>query len=148
MPHSHTSDDHRLPDPLFGLSAFERRRLLTMRPTWKERHRMCNPTLSREDRRTLVIQILFERRQAYDRELDARIKAVQLARAHNRYETGEHHLTDHAAYSSTALSVLALRRLEREAQEQHYCAAYLRRRQQQHTEDQPMPLKKRRGLSR
>ena len=66
MPYQADYKKPQLPDPLSGLSAFERRKLLTMRPTWSERHRMAIPYKTKQERVDVLIDILFERREAYD----------------------------------------------------------------------------------
>lgn len=92
------------PDPLDGLSGYERMKLLTMRPTWSERLRLCNPELSREEKRDLMIDVLYERREAYDRWFHARCQTIALQRAENRYATNEFQQTDFTAYASSAFT--------------------------------------------
>lgn len=117
-----------LPNPLHGLSAFERQRILFMRPTWSERHRMCLPGKTREERLDTLLDILFERRHAYDVEFHARCKRLELERANNRYLYNEQHLTEFKPAISTALSAVQAQRREQDAREQHIRAEYQQRR--------------------
>lgn len=89
MPYETRYNQDPPPDPLDGLSAYERMKLLTMRPSWSERLRLCKPELTKEEKRDLVVDILFERRKAYDEWFHARTQIVAMQRAENRYATGE-----------------------------------------------------------
>lgn len=53
--------------PLERLSAYEKKLILSMVPSWSERYRMRNPRLSKQDRETLLLSILLERRRLYER---------------------------------------------------------------------------------
>lgn len=135
-----------LPDPLHGLSAYERRGILFMQPTWSERHRMCKPGQSAEARRDVLMNILFERRHAYDVEFHDRCKKVELERANNRYLYNEQHLTEFKPAITTALKTVHDRRHDQDAREQHIRQDYLRGRAQRLTE--PPNTKNRRQKSR
>lgn len=156
MPYEANYKKPQLPDPLHGLSPYIRQKLLTMRPTWSERHRMAIPYATKEERLDVLIDILFERRAAYDREFHQRCKQAEYERANQRYLDNEQHLTDHRQHSSTALSAIKQRRHQQEAEEQHIRAEYFRRREQrnQYAEEQRLnsqPDKKRKrrmGMSR
>jgi hypothetical protein len=139
-----------LPDPLHGLSAFERQKLLLMRPTWSERHRMCAPNRSKEERLDTLINILFERRHAYDIEFHARCKHAELERANNRYLYNEQHLTDFKPAISTALSAVHTQRREQDAREQHIRQEYIRQRADRRISapEKKQKRKKSLGLSR
>ncbi len=139
-----------LPNPLHGLSAFERRKILLMRPTWSERHRMCKPNRSKEERLDTLLDILFERRHAYDVEFHARCKQVELERANNRYLYNEQHLTQFKPAISTALKAVQLQREEQDAREQHIRQEYLRQRadRQMNAPEKKQKRKKSLGLSR
>lgn len=54
-------------DPFSRLSAYEKKLLLSMVPSWSERYRMRNPRLSRNERETLLLTILLERRRLFER---------------------------------------------------------------------------------
>lgn len=139
-----------LPDPLHGLSAYERQKLLLMPPTWSERHRMCKPARTKEERLDALIDILFERRHAYDREFHARCKRAELERANNRYLYNEQHLTEYKPAISTALSAVHAQRRDQDTREQHIRQEY----QQQRAERQRLAhskapkRKKSMGMSR
>jgi hypothetical protein len=130
-----------LPDPLYGLSAFERQRVLLMRPTWAERHRMCIPGQSKEERLDTLLDILFERRHAYDIEFHARCKQVELERANNRYLYNEQHLTQFKPAITSALTAVHAQRREQDQREHSIRDAYFRRR----AEQQPSPMNQKRG---
>jgi len=141
-----TASTSPLPDPLYGLSAYERRGILLMQPTWAERHRMCKPGQSKEERLDTLMDILFERRHAYDAEFHARCKKVEFERANNRYLYNEQHLTEFKPAITTALKTVHDRRHDQDAREQHIRQDYLRGRAQRLTE--PPNTKNRRQKSR
>jgi hypothetical protein len=89
-------------DPLAGLSAYEKQRIILLPKTWSERWRLCNPELTPTQRRDLVLTILTERRALYDQWFERRVQAAVLERAHKRHLDGEMHLTDFGR--STALA--------------------------------------------
>jgi hypothetical protein len=139
-----------LPDPLHGLSAYERRSILLMTPTWSERHRMCKPGQTKEQRRDVLMDILFERRHAYDVEFHARCKRAELERANNRYLYNEQHLTEFKPAISTALKTVHDRRSDQDTREQNIRQDYLRQRAMR-LADPTTPRARRnktRGLSR
>jgi hypothetical protein len=135
-----------LPDPLHGLSAYERQRILLMRPTWSERHRMCKPGQSREERQDTLLDILFERRDAYDREFHARCKRVAYERANNRYLYNEQHLTEFKPDITSALTAVRHRRDEQDLNEDHIRQEYLRRRKERAIQQKQTQPKKKRGM--
>jgi len=135
-----------LPDPLHGLSAFERQKLLLMRPTWSERHRMCKPSRSKEERLDALIDILFERRHAYDREFHARCKSAELERANNRYLYNEQHLTEFKPAISTALSAVQAQRREQDAREQSIRHDYLQQRAERQRQTPQKASKRKRSM--
>lgn len=139
-----------LPDPLYGLSAFERQRLLLMRPTWAERHRMCVPGQDQKQRQETLLSILFERRHAYDVEFHARCKRVELERANNRYLYNEQHLTQFKPAITSALTAVHAQRREQDQREHSIRDDYLRRRagQQPSSMNQKRGRKKSMGMSR
>jgi len=137
-----------LPDPLHGLSAFERQRLLLMRPTWSERHRMCLPGKDREERLEALLDILFERRHAYDREIHARCKRVELERANNRYLYNEQHLTQFKPAITSALTAVQAQRREQDQRELSIRDEYLRHRAERQPVHQKRGRKKSMGMSR
>lgn len=137
-----------LPNPLHGLSAFERQRILLMRPTWSERHRMCLPGRTREEQMDTLLDILFERRDAYDREFHARCKRAELERANNRYLYNEQHLTEFKPAISTALSAVQSQRREQDHREQHIREHYLRLRAEREQAKKKPTRKKTMGISR
>lgn len=138
-----------LPNPMYGLSAFERQRLLFMRPTWSERHRMCVPGQSREERLDTLLDILFERRHAYDKEFHARCKTAELERANNRYLYNEQHLTELMPAISTAVSALQGQRQEQDTREQHIRIEYQQMRDQRQASRPTTKQRKRSmGISR
>ena len=134
-----------LPDPLHGLSAFERQRLLLMRPTWSERHRMCQPNRSKEERTDTLLEILFERRHQYDVEFHARCKHAELERANNRYLYNEQHLTEFKPAITTALTAVHTQRREQDNREQHIRDQYQRERLEK---NKKQTRRKSMGLSR
>lgn len=135
-----------LPNPLHGLSAFERQRILFMRPTWSERHRMCKPGRSKEERLDTLLEILFERRHAYDLEFYARCKKVELERANNRYLYNEQHLTQFKPAISTALSAVNAQRREQDAREQHIRQEYVNQRASRTNETRDNNKKRKQSL--
>lgn len=137
-----------LPDPLHGLSAFERQRLLLMRPTWSERHRMCQPGRSKEERLDTLLEILFERRHQYDVEFHARCKRVELERANNRYLYNEQHLTEFKPAITTALTVVNTQRRDRDARELHIRDEYQRNREARLQSSRKAKRRKTQSLSR
>jgi len=54
-------------DPFERLSAYEKKLILSMPPSWSERYRMRNPRLSKPEREDLLLTILLERRRLYER---------------------------------------------------------------------------------
>ncbi|MBX9862397.1 MAG: hypothetical protein K2Y42_06545 [Hyphomicrobium sp.] len=139
-----------LPDPLHGLSAFERQKLLLMRPTWSERHRMCLPGRSKEERLDTLLEIMFERRHIYDKEFHTRCKLAELERANNRYLYNEQHLTEFKPAISTALRTIQDQRRAQDDREQHIRKDYLQRRadRERQMSNKPPKRKKSLGLSR
>lgn len=138
-----------LPDPLYGLSPYERRHILLLPPTWSERHRMCLPGRTREERLNTLLDIMFERRRAYDIEFHARCKRVELERAHNRYLYNEQHLTEFKPAISTALSAVYASRREQDEREQRIRHEYQRQRAERRSATaNRKKLRPSRGLSR
>lgn len=145
-----------LPDPLHGLSAYERQKILLMRPTWSERHRMCLPSCTKEEKLEALLEILFERRDAYDREFHARCKTVEFERANNRYLYNEQHLTSFKPHITSALTAIQARRREQDEREQNIRADYFRRREERRKRqadladdsEEASTRRKRKGMSR
>lgn len=54
-------------DPFDRLSAYEKKLILSMVPSWSERYRMRNPRLTKAERENLLLTILLERRRLYER---------------------------------------------------------------------------------
>ncbi|MBX9862396.1 MAG: hypothetical protein K2Y42_06540 [Hyphomicrobium sp.] len=54
-------------DPFERLSAYEKKLILSMAPSWSERYRMRNPRLTTQEREALLLTILLERRRLYER---------------------------------------------------------------------------------
>lgn len=54
-------------DPFARLSAYEKKLILSMPPSWSERYRMRNPRLTNPERESLLLTILLERRRLYER---------------------------------------------------------------------------------
>lgn len=90
-------------DPLAGLSGWEKQQLILQPPTWSERWRMSEPFMGKEQRRELVLTILLERREAYDKAFAEKVQEATRRRAERRYQDGEQALTDFKWLSGTAL---------------------------------------------
>ncbi|CFX05201.1 protein of unknown function [Candidatus Filomicrobium marinum] len=63
-----------MPEPIGGrdgpfarLSNYEKKLLLSMVPSWSERYRIRKPHLNKQERETLLLTILLERRRLYER---------------------------------------------------------------------------------
>ncbi len=59
--------EHGPQDPFERLSAYEKKLILSMPPSWSERYRMRNPRLTNPERENLLLTILIERRRLYER---------------------------------------------------------------------------------
>lgn len=141
-----TPSQARLPDPLYGLSSYERQRILFMPPTWSERHRMCKPGQDKQTRQDALLDILFERRHAYDLEFHARCKKVELERANNRYLYNEQHLTEFKPAITTALTAMRVNRRQQDLNEDHIRQEYLHQRENRDLNRPETRKSKKRGM--
>ncbi len=143
-----------LPDPFHGLTTFHRLQLLTMAPSWSERWRMGDPKLTKEQKRDLLIDILFERRKAFDHEMELRIQQAQAQRREHRFRTGQTVPLPAGTLTTTAMKNMARQRQLRDQKELEIRDAYFRRRRDdarrqelasEHDDDEP---RRRRGRGR
>lgn len=141
--------DNPLPDPFHGLPPYARLQLITMRPTWSERWKLCDPHLSQDQKRDILLDILFERRQQYDHQLAVRRQAVYRQAVDSAYEAGKPMpLPPHTLHSTSLRQMTRLRRLQDE-REQQIREAYFQRRQERETEpDDDDEPRRNRGRSR
>lgn len=141
----------QLPDPFHGLPAITRAQLLTIGPTWSERWRLCDPKLSKEQKRDLLIDILFERRREYDHQLAQRRHLVYRQAVDTAYQTGKAMpLPPQLLYSTSLKQMNRQRRLQDERENQIREAYFQRRREQEQRvaemdDDDEPPRKRGRG---
>lgn len=120
-----------------------------MRPTWSERWKLCNPELSQEQKRDVLLDILFERRQQYDHQLAVRRQTVYRQAVNSAYESGKPiPLPPHTLHSTSLRQMTRQRRLQ-DDREQQIREAYFQRRMEQGAEpDDDDEPKRKRGRSR
>lgn len=137
-----------LPDPFHGLSAFHRIHLLTMPPTWSERWKLCDPGLDNDDKRDVLLDILFERRRAFDHQVDLRRRQTHAQRIEHFYKTNQPFpITDHALDSTSLKALVKERQLADSRETEIRMAYYARRLQREQGDDEDQPTRKR-GRSR
>lgn len=106
-------------DCLEGLSASQKRYLLTMRPTWSERWRMAEPCPAVQKNRILV-GIIAERRALYDRWFHEQCMLASLARAEDHYtwKDRKSDLADKQAHAHQAtINQMTVYRLKQDSRE-------------------------------
>lgn len=121
------------PNPFHGLGSYHRAQLLTMRPTWSERWRLCDPKLSTEQKRDVLLDILFERRQQFEHELKQRRHAVYRQAVDTAYQAGKPMPLPPEVLYSTSLKQMSRHRRLQDEREHHIREAYLQRRRERET---------------